>query len=809
MINLPFKKTLVSVIGLSSFLFVSLTGYAADPKALDNRELAEAANTDETAQLPDHLDSAQIDSIVAKLNDAQVRRLLINELKEEAASEAAKEQTEKAAGGLAGFINRLKTKEALIRERLRFLQSGASAAPDDLPKVFAQFLAGGGTLDFFKILLSVIILFAVSLTIEFVFRRYTGKARQNIETTPPINWRVKMGRLALRSLLDFGSICVFALATLALSFIFIEKAGGQRLVVITYLAAFLIVMGVQMVSRFLLAPTAPALRYFPLDDDTALYIHKWVMRITVVGAFGWLTCGLIRLHQISEASHLILVAMVGLVLAMMISVMILQKRKPVAEALRKDSPDFKLRAQVASIWHYLAIISVFFLWAVWLIDLLLFGTRAEFPAIETLLSIPLFFILDWILQSFLNVIFGIVQTPHDIQAAIKSATSTGQGSTAPAESNIPTVTAEADPAKLGGRLNIMRFHRVLRHGLRILLAAFIIFWLMDLWGIDLKIGKAVAGAVFNILVAGLLCYVAWEVINSLIERRLKQEMPAADEDMEEGGSGGSRVGTLLVLLRKFLLAVLFVMVTLIILSSLGVNIGPLIAGAGVIGLAIGFGAQTLVKDIISGVFFLIDDAFRVGDYVETGAMKGMVEHISLRSLRLRHPRGMVHTIPFGAIGSVTNLSRDYIITKLDIRVRYDTDVQKVKKIIKRINSEIKSDEEMGPVLLDDIKSQGVREMDDSAMIMRVKFKTIPGEQFVIRREVYRRIQEAFGEAGIEFAHRNVTVYLPKEGAQPKSGEGQGEKPAASESPDKKIIETGAAAAIAAAQAEEDQKKDKK
>jgi small-conductance mechanosensitive channel len=214
-------------------------------------------------------------------------------------------------------------------------------------------------------------------------------------------------------------------------------------------------------------------------------------------------------------------------------------------------------------------------------------------------------------------------------------------------------------------------------------------------------------------------------------------MPDDDEEAEEGGAGGSRIGTLLVLLRKFLLAVIFIMVALIILASMGINIGPLIAGAGVIGLAIGFGAQTLVKDIIAGVFFLIDDAFRVGDFIETGGTKGSVEHISLRSLRLRNARGPVHTIPFGSMGTVTNMSRDYIITKLDFRVRYDTDVNKVRKIIKKINKKIQKDEEMGPNLLGKVKSQGVKELDDSAMIMRLKFKTIPGEQFVIRREVYR------------------------------------------------------------------------
>jgi small-conductance mechanosensitive channel len=241
-------------------------------------------------------------------------------------------------------------------------------------------------------------------------------------------------------------------------------------------------------------------------------------------------------------------------------------------------------------------------------------------------------------------------------------------------------------------------------------------------------------------------------------------------------------------------AVMFVIVALIILASMGVNIGPLIAGAGVVGLAIGFGAQTLVKDIIAGVFFLMDDAFRVGDFIETSGTKGMVEHISLRSLRLRNARGPIHTIPFGDMGTVTNMSRDYIITKLDFRVRYDTDVDKVRKVIKKIYQEIEQDEEMGPKLLGKIKSQGVKRLDDSAMIMRVKYMTKPGDQFIIRRELYRMMQESFRKNGIEFAHRNVTVYMPP-----------GEE---DNTPAEKVAEAGAAAAaIAAAQEEEAAKKE--
>jgi small-conductance mechanosensitive channel len=196
------------------------------------------------------------------------------------------------------------------------------------------------------------------------------------------------------------------------------------------------------------------------------------------------------------------------------------------------------------------------------------------------------------------------------------------------------------------------------------------------------------------------------------------------------------------------------------------------------------------------------------NYIESGGIKGMVQHISLRSVKLRHPRGMLFTIPFGDMGAVQNFSRDYIITKLDVRVRYDADIDKIRRIIKKIGKELEQHEEIGPVLLSPIKSQGVREMDDSAMILRVKFKTPPGEQFVVRREVYKRIQERFREEGIEFAHRNVTVYFPPESAQTASGEEPDKGAETAGAPDKKLIEAGAAAAISAAQVDEDAKRPK-
>jgi small-conductance mechanosensitive channel len=483
--------------------------------------------------------------------------------------------------------------------------------------------------------------------------------------------------------------------------------------------------------------------------------------------------------------------------------MIWRSRRRVAMAIlpydataSADKPS--LRARIARTWHWFAMPGVIGVGVFWFFKGLAGEEGALIPIFTSIFLIPIFIGLKQWAERLLNIAAGVTPSPVAPQVQFTDRSET--------VSDPEVAPSEETEDKKTDRASYLQQHlRLIKYALRILLAALMFFLILRLWGIDLPVGRIFTSKALNILGLALLGIVVWQFTKARIDRKIREEMPDDDEEMEEGGRGGSRIGTLLVLLRKFILSVLFVIVSLIILSSLGLDIGPLIAGAGVIGLAIGFGSQTLVRDILSGVFFLVDDAFRVGDYIEAGGIKGMVQHISLRSVKLRHPRGMVYTIPFGDMGAVQNFSRDYIITKLDVRVRYDADIDRIRKIIKKIGKEFEQHEEIGPVLLSPIKSQGVREMDDSAMILRVKFKTPPGEQFVVRREVYRRIQERFREEGIEFAHRNVTVYLPPEVTGAASAEGAG----TGGQPDKTLLEASAAAALAASEAEEAEKKPKK
>ena len=256
-----------------------------------------------------------------------------------------------------------------------------------------------------------------------------------------------------------------------------------------------------------------------------------------------------------------------------------------------------------------------------------------------------------------------------------------------------------------------------------------------LWGVNIfslnpsGLGAQIYDAIIDIGVILIIAYFVWEIARAAIDQRMAEESPHHDEGEGEGAAMGdegghaaaSRLSTLLPLVRTTFMIVLALVVFFVVLSELGVNVGPLIAGAGVIGIAIGFGAQTLVTDVISGIFFLIDDAFRRGEYIDVGVAKGTVEKISLRSLQLRHHNGPINTVPFGQIATVTNFSRDWAIIKLEIRVPFETDVNRVRKLVKKIGQEMMAVPELADMMLEPLKSQGVVRVDDSALIMRCKF----------------------------------------------------------------------------------------
>jgi small conductance mechanosensitive channel len=255
----------------------------------------------------------------------------------------------------------------------------------------------------------------------------------------------------------------------------------------------------------------------------------------------------------------------------------------------------------------------------------------------------------------------------------------------------------------------------------------------------------------------------WEVASSLIERYL-----AAADAGQQTPQRSARARTLLTVARNALLVAIAVVSTLMVLSELGVNIGPLLAGAGVLGLAVGFGAQRLVQDIITGIFILFQDLMAVGDVVKLGDRAGLVEAISIRTVRLRDLTGTVHTIPFSAITTVSNLTEEFSFYVFDMGVVYREDVDEVMDLLRRIGEELQADAEIGPLMLAPIEVFGVDAFGDSAVVIKGRLKTLPIKQWAVGRAFNRLVKKRFDEAGIEipFPHRTVYFGEAKDGGAP-------------------------------------------
>jgi moderate conductance mechanosensitive channel len=227
-------------------------------------------------------------------------------------------------------------------------------------------------------------------------------------------------------------------------------------------------------------------------------------------------------------------------------------------------------------------------------------------------------------------------------------------------------------------------------------------------------------------------------------------LPGEDDDEETAPA--SRMQTILPLLKAAFAATVAILGVLIALSQLGVNTAPLIAGAGVFGLAVSFGSQSLVRDVISGLFYMWDDAFRVGEYIDTGRLKGTVEHLGMRSVRLRHQNGPLHTIPYGQLGAVTNLSRDFATIKFNLRFDPRTDIELVRRTTKQIGLAMQEEnEEMATEVMLPLKLQGIAEVVDSALVLRFKFTARPVKPSWVQREYMKRMYTVFAEKGITFA----------------------------------------------------------
>jgi moderate conductance mechanosensitive channel len=672
-------------------------------------------------ELPEPLTKDAIRELVSRLSDEEVRDLLLAQL-DKAAAPAASQPTGTMAGGIAGEMDRSRAGFAAMLQ-------AAPVVPAELGAAVGRYSEGRSSHQLLIVAALFAILLALGRVAEWLVARLLADVRKRLESHAASSG-VEVGGLVVRLLLDLFLLTVFVVTVIA-GFLALYQGhvATRELIVSALLATIQVRLGI-LAARFLLAPRAPALRLVPFDDAAAGVLYRGVVVLAwVFGILDVFGSFLVR-FDVPREPYLLVVTIARLVFVALLLRLVWRIRKPIASMIRGDEPG-TLRRVLADLWPALFSAYVLCLLVVLTVEQLNGGVRTGRAGILSLLVVIAMPLANMALCGLLDRRRG--QDASDARQAT--------GTT---------------------------FTPVLRKAVHILVTVAGVMVIVGLWDIDLMsmankaAGASAAGMAVDIGVTLMLAYLIWQLAKTAIDRRLAREAgpKAVSEQGEAGGVGASRLRTLLPLARGSIFVAVCVMSAMTILAALGVNIGPLLAGAGVVGLAVGFGAQTLVRDIISGAFYLLDDSFRLGEYINVGEAKGTVERIGIRSMQLRHHRGPLNIVPYGGIRRMTNESRDWVVEKLEFRVTYDTDIAKVKKIVKRIGQELTADPELGPNILQPLKSQGVMAMEDSALLVKAKFTAKPGEQFVIRREAYQRLKQAFDDAGIHFAHRQVTVFVP-------------------------------------------------
>lgn len=717
---------------------------------------ASSPTTVSPPEIPADITPEQVSDLLSTLTDAQVRAVLLDQLRQRAAPDDATSVATDSPLEVLG--QRMATASSKIADSL----SAGPRLVAGLPQVWDR-ISGSGAVTVLGLLLALALAFGVGLAIEAGFKRVVRSLLgvDRIAAGISQTWLRRLLAAPVWALVDLVGIVLFGLTTgivLALTG-YLDLESETLLIVL--LRVVMAIRVLTALSRAILAPTSLHARLLPLDDRTARRLHWRIVTAVSLLLVGRGLRAVLAYYGLGAAATELAGLAVSAIFVGAVVLFVFQMRAPLRQLVlagMADPPPGRLL--FAHRAHLLVAAAVAVIWVLAVLINAATGRSMLFPGLFTLAVLFLLPAGDLALRAVTARWFR----PDESERPQQNHTNASLEPVNELPSQSPQLAAAAVSRTSDTEPN-SSYQEVALRNLRLFSAVLLTMAVLELWGLDLAallgqfLGGQVATALVHVAVASLLAYTAWSVIETALSRHLgpKTASEGGEIDTEGGGAGGSRLETLLPLFRNTIIITLIVMIVMIGLSSLGVNIGPMLAGAGVVGIAVGFGAQTLIQDIIAGLFFLMDDAFRVGEYVETGTIVGTVEGMSIRSLRLRHHNGPIHTVPFGQIQSLTNYSRDWAMMKFELRIPFETDVDKVRKLIKKVGQQMLEDPEIGPLILQPLKSQGVNRMDDSALIIRCKVMTVPGQQFYVRRVAYTQIQRAFDKAGIHFAPKRVIV----------------------------------------------------
>lgn len=497
-----------------------------------------------------------------------------------------------------------------------------------------------------------------------------------------------------------------------------------HLVTREFVYAYVITRVVMAVVRLLLAPGDASLRIVQLNDLAAQQVHRWARRLVVLATFGVAFGNALAILGSGTEAQLVVIKATSLLVHLNLIYLVFRFRQPVAQwvAGTQDSEGVvhALRQWLAGVWALLAAVLIMGIWVVWAM-----GIEDGFTRL-----------LEFIGLSAAILVLGRL-------AAVLVLGMLGRLAGVDADSR--------QPRSLRGRL-LAQYYPLLRWLVSLVITALTLVALLEAWGLDAlawfapgTIGRMLASAMATIAVAVLIALMVWQASNRALERRI------ARWRLEGDLLRAARLNTLLPMLRSALFLVIALIVGLTTLNQIGISTAPLIAGASIIGVAVGFGSQKLVQDFITGIFLLMENAMQVGDSVTVAGISGTVENLSIRTMRLRSGDGVLHIIPFSSVTTVSNAHRGIGNAAVRVSVSYDTDIDLAISELKAIGAELRQDPVFGPNTLADMEVWGVDAVDGSMVTLAGQMRCVDKARSGMQREINRRILERFRRAGITIA----------------------------------------------------------
>ncbi|HLI21070.1 MAG TPA: mechanosensitive ion channel domain-containing protein [Stellaceae bacterium] len=665
----------------------------------------------------------QLQQLVATLKDDKARAQLVDELQALIAAQNA-EQASAPSSPMAWLSSLPAQLDAVGGEVLATVPIVAQA-----PRIGAwlneQIQDPRRRQGWIDVTTKLLAIFVAGIAADLLARRLLRAPARFLDARRSESLAVQVLLIAVAALVELLPVLIFA----AVATFVIPLTGASKItdgVAGVLITATVWARGFLAIARAaFLSPRTPLI--YSLGDETREYLYIWTRRFAFWAAFAYALSVSAWYLRVPGAVEGLLTRLGVLVLAILAIIFVLQNRLAVADWLRgggaEDIRWRAVRSRLGETWHILAITYVIGTFGVYLLN-----AQGGFALLLRATALSLV------------VISGAALLARFIEHALRKSFAVDPA----LKARFPHLETRAN-----------RYTAILTGTSVAAIYVLAALALLEAWGIGaftwlVDVAQQPASrnliSMALVLIGGL---VLWEFFSSMIERRLV----GIDQ------ASRSRARTVLPLLRSTVLVILVTVAILMILSQIGLNIAPLLAGAGIAGIAVGFGAQALVKDVITGFFMLLEDTFAVGDRVDVGGGHvGVIEAVSIRNFRLRDMQGVVHTVPFSAITTVLNMSRDFVYVLCDAGVVYKEDPDRVIEVMKEAGREFAAEPRWARCVLAPLEILGVDRFTDTAMVVRARIKAAPPHQLEMAREFNRILKKAFDRHGIEMASANQINY---------------------------------------------------